>query len=504
MPSLKELRTQIKSLDGTSRVLTRGEIKELPDILWKDESIENIVQGFYSNGKGILVATNKRLVFVNKKFLSGVKVEDFPYEKISSIQYETGLLDGKITIFTSGNRLEITRIEKKQTRIFSEAVCARITKSAESDRALSTAPSIGDDDVLEKPYALKVFRSLSWFFGVIFLLVGLAYTLSEDGTTGIAMLAVAGLLLPPVRDWVHGITGISIPARIKGLSILILLMYGGLNSSVPTDTQTSAHKQKVENQTMPQPETAWAHDDETGAKTKPPAKVGQAEPVPAAQQKSVPKFKDFKIVKEEDISTALRSRFKIEVEAPNADTDRKVIEALMLALVEVHRKEWPQVVTGFLYDSSGRDELANNRLTYAPDGCAWTGEDCTGELWSGLMDGVLPDDLRRWGKPTEEETEAGRDAACRFNLQCWGRKHEAKAVLNCQLLIESMAKYTYEWTDGILESKFPRFAWGDRKSRTLIYMGDKIRFQNVFGAWQNMSYKCEFDPIKETVEAEVY
>ena len=41
-----------------------------------------------------LVATNKRLIFVDKGFVVGLKVEDFPYDKISSIQYETGILMG--------------------------------------------------------------------------------------------------------------------------------------------------------------------------------------------------------------------------------------------------------------------------------------------------------------------------------------------------------------------------------------------------------------------------
>lgn len=262
-------------------------------------------------------------------------------------------------------------------------------------------------------------------------------------------------------------------------------------------------------------------DDEAGTNTKPPEKTESADldtaplakPVPMPKKtvviedpspKPEPKFKDFKIVKEEDISTAQRSRFKIEVEAPNADTDRKVIEALMLALVDVHRKEWPQVITGFFYSSSNRDKLAKNRLTYAPDGCAWTGEDCDGELWSDLMHGVLPGDIRHWGMPTEEEIEAGKNIDCRRDLQCWGDRHAVSATLACEPLIERMAKYTYEWTDGWLESKFPRFTWKDRKAGILMYMGDKIMFQNGYGAWQNMNYKCEFDPVKETVKVEVF
>ena len=45
MPTLEQIRTQIKSLDGLSKFLGRREIKELPDILWENENVENIIQG---------------------------------------------------------------------------------------------------------------------------------------------------------------------------------------------------------------------------------------------------------------------------------------------------------------------------------------------------------------------------------------------------------------------------------------------------------------------------
>ena len=109
----------------------RKEIKELPSILWEDENIERLVQGFYNGGLGILVATNKRLIFVDKGLVYGLKVEDFPYDKITSIQYKTGLLMGEITIFASGNKADISNIEKKQTRTFAEYTRARITASKE-------------------------------------------------------------------------------------------------------------------------------------------------------------------------------------------------------------------------------------------------------------------------------------------------------------------------------------------------------------------------------------
>ncbi|SHK68392.1 PH domain-containing protein [Tepidibacter formicigenes] len=131
MPTLEEIKNQLQMLDTSSKLLGKKEIKELPKILWEDEKIEKLVQGMYNNNIGILVATNKRLIFVDKSFF-GLKVEDFPYDKISSIQYETSIMQGSITIFASGNKAEIKHIMKDQVRNFAEYVRARITKTNKS------------------------------------------------------------------------------------------------------------------------------------------------------------------------------------------------------------------------------------------------------------------------------------------------------------------------------------------------------------------------------------
>lgn len=79
-----------------------------------------------------MVATNRRLVFVDKGIIYGLKVEDFAYDKISSIQYETGMLFGKITIFTSGNKAIIDNVLKGKVRSFGDWVRARITAPKEN------------------------------------------------------------------------------------------------------------------------------------------------------------------------------------------------------------------------------------------------------------------------------------------------------------------------------------------------------------------------------------
>ena len=132
MPTYEEIKTQVSNLSGAAKFLASKELKALPGILWHDENVEMIVQGLYGKGFGILVATNKRVIFVDKGLLFGLRVEDFPYDKISSIQYETGLIYGTMTIFTSGNRALIERVNKQNCRNFGDYVRARITKQAEN------------------------------------------------------------------------------------------------------------------------------------------------------------------------------------------------------------------------------------------------------------------------------------------------------------------------------------------------------------------------------------
>lgn len=155
MATLNEIKEQIKHLDVGSKLLGMKEIKALPDILWEDEKLEKMVQGYYEKGSGILAATNKRLVFVDRGMIYGIRVEDFPYDKISSIQYETGMLGAKIMIFTSGNKAEIKHVRNAVAKNFGDYVRARISKVQE--HASNPKQEAGDDVTtqLEKFASLK-------------------------------------------------------------------------------------------------------------------------------------------------------------------------------------------------------------------------------------------------------------------------------------------------------------------------------------------------------------
>jgi hypothetical protein len=91
------------------------------------------------------------------------------------------------------------------------------------------------------------------------------------------------------------------------------------------------------------------------------------------------------------------------------------------------------------------------------------------------------------------------DAECMRDLQCWGDRNGIRAGYPCRRAVERLANYSHEWTDGWLGSKFPRFRWHDRAAGQLTFIGDSIRFQNGFGAWENYKYTCDYDPRTDMV-----
>jgi len=67
---------------------------------------ETEILGQDSVRNGVLIATNKRVVFYGKKMF-GYETEVFPYSNISSIEAGKGMLGYSINLFASGNKVKM-------------------------------------------------------------------------------------------------------------------------------------------------------------------------------------------------------------------------------------------------------------------------------------------------------------------------------------------------------------------------------------------------------------
>ncbi len=118
----------------------KRELRKLQEHVWPGETVERMATGAYGGGLGLLVMTDKRLIFLKEGMMSST-LEDFPFEKITSIQWSTGMIQGKIIIFLSGNKGEITNVDKSDGKAIADAVRARIS-NLHSDQAATPAPSV--------------------------------------------------------------------------------------------------------------------------------------------------------------------------------------------------------------------------------------------------------------------------------------------------------------------------------------------------------------------------
>lgn len=146
----------------TYPLASKREIQRLPEILWEDERVERLATGTYGAvaGTGLLAMTNTRMIFFKHGRISQ-RVEDFAFDKISSVEWHGKMWTGAITLYASGNKAEITNVAPKADgEEFVDLLRMRIaegTRPASNDTA-STAPAA--DDLAVRLVKLDELRSL--------------------------------------------------------------------------------------------------------------------------------------------------------------------------------------------------------------------------------------------------------------------------------------------------------------------------------------------------------
>lgn len=110
------------------------EMKKLPEHLWEGETVDMLCVGTYGRGQGLLALTNNRLLFIQDG-LTGGTTEDFPLDKISSVQWAKGMLTGTITIFASGNKAEVKTVNNDDGKAITDRI-----RAIQAGHAQRTAP----------------------------------------------------------------------------------------------------------------------------------------------------------------------------------------------------------------------------------------------------------------------------------------------------------------------------------------------------------------------------
>jgi hypothetical protein len=139
---------------------SKREISKLPEVLWEGETVQVLAGGQYGGGTGLLVMTDRRLLFFKHGWASQ-KLEDFPYSKISSVEWRGGLALGTLVVYASGNKAEIKSINKRDGAAMSDALRQRIADGAghaAAPPAPAVAAPVASQDVASRLQTLDQLR----------------------------------------------------------------------------------------------------------------------------------------------------------------------------------------------------------------------------------------------------------------------------------------------------------------------------------------------------------
>ena len=119
-----KMMAQVKSV-GKQYLMTDFKLnslfKALPGVLEPAEKIIDIIRGDHGLKDFVVVATDKRIMFVAKPLIGGLTVKENDYSKIASIAFDEGFLWSNLNVnLKDGSKLTLKVLVKGEGKPFVE------------------------------------------------------------------------------------------------------------------------------------------------------------------------------------------------------------------------------------------------------------------------------------------------------------------------------------------------------------------------------------------------
>ena len=122
MPTLEQVYEQINALPHKYIFYTKKEINYLPEIMGEDEVVMALTSGFMNNTTWLAVCTNRRVIFLDKGLIFGLKQIQMNLDRIQSIDSSYGLVFGSIRVWDGAAAMNIKMVLKDSVGPFVKTV----------------------------------------------------------------------------------------------------------------------------------------------------------------------------------------------------------------------------------------------------------------------------------------------------------------------------------------------------------------------------------------------
>lgn len=120
-----ELKNEYKKIAtemGDDQFFTKKELNYLPEILMKNEQVLGFTSGLMKGNTWLITLTDKRIIFLDKGMIYGLKQSIVDLDKVNAVSGSTGLFFGTIIITDGANDRLIKNVWKKTVKNFTNKI----------------------------------------------------------------------------------------------------------------------------------------------------------------------------------------------------------------------------------------------------------------------------------------------------------------------------------------------------------------------------------------------
>jgi hypothetical protein len=133
---------------GDDQFFTKKELNHLPEVLSDGEQVLAFTSGLMGSDTWLITLTDRRIIFLDKGMIYGLKQTTIDLDKVNSVSGQTGFFFGKIIIEDGASSRVIENVWKKTVVAFTNKV--RDAMEARKNSARPVAMQAKEDDVVTK------------------------------------------------------------------------------------------------------------------------------------------------------------------------------------------------------------------------------------------------------------------------------------------------------------------------------------------------------------------
>ncbi|NKL21818.1 PH domain-containing protein [Rhizobium leguminosarum] len=151
---LKKEYDRIAKEMGDDQFFTKKELNHLPEVLGDGEQVLAFTSGLMDGNTWLITLTDRRIIFLDKGMIFGLKQSSINLDKVNAVSGETGIMFGAIKIEDGATQREVRNVWKKTVVKFVN----KVRDALEARRHPTASAAVPANDVvsmLERLASLK-------------------------------------------------------------------------------------------------------------------------------------------------------------------------------------------------------------------------------------------------------------------------------------------------------------------------------------------------------------